>query len=66
MRLGIDGPVELLQSDEVLVPVALGWRRPAVLLPTGLTGGLASFSLVPLLAHELAHVRARDYAANVV
>jgi beta-lactamase regulating signal transducer with metallopeptidase domain len=65
-RLGLRPPVPLLQSDEVDVPVAVGWWRPAVLLPTGLLRIDTVVSLEPLLAHELAHVRARDYAVNVL
>ena len=65
IRLGLRKPVELLQSGEVDVPVALGWRRPAVLFPVDLVGDAAHVSLEPLLAHELAHVRTQDYAMNV-
>jgi beta-lactamase regulating signal transducer with metallopeptidase domain len=65
-RLGLRQPIELLHSAEVDVPVALGWRRPAVLLPTELLRVETAASLESLLAHELAHVRARDYAVNVL
>jgi bla regulator protein blaR1 len=65
MRLGMNRPVLLLQSSEVDAPVAVGWRRPAVLLPSALTNAEAVV-IEPLLAHELAHVRARDYATNLV
>ena len=66
IRLGIGPPVELLQSDEVETPVAMGWWRPAVLLPSALVHAAGSAPLDPLLAHELAHVRSRDYAVNLV
>lgn len=49
-----------------LASPTLGWRRPAVLLPARLMQVGAGASLEPLLAHELAHVRAQDYAVNVV
>lgn len=64
IRLGLTRPVALLHSDEVEAPVALGWRRPAVLLPSALLPAELA-ALEPLLAHELAHVRAQDYAANL-
>jgi beta-lactamase regulating signal transducer with metallopeptidase domain len=66
VQLGIDEPVQLLESDEVETPVAMGWRRPAVLLPSALVHAEAGASFEPLLAHELAHVRSRDYAVNLV
>ncbi len=63
-RLGLARPVALLLSDEVETPVALGWRRPAVLLPSALLPAELAV-LEPLLAHELAHVRGQDYATNL-
>lgn len=65
-RLELHRSVELLQSDEIDTPVALGWRRPAVLFPSELVRTGPEAHLVPLLAHELAHVRAGDYAANLL
>ena len=49
----------LLESSDVLTPVAVGVLRPAVLLPTGWRGwDLATRRAV--LAHEFAHLRRRD------
>jgi beta-lactamase regulating signal transducer with metallopeptidase domain len=64
-RLGLRGEVPLLESCDVDAPVTMGWRRPVVLVPRDRVddGGV---TLAPLLAHELAHVRHGDYAANLV
>ena len=58
-RLGLVG-VEWLESAEIDAPAAVGWRRPAVMLPAGLHESMAPELLEPLLAHELAHVRRHD------
>jgi beta-lactamase regulating signal transducer with metallopeptidase domain/5-hydroxyisourate hydrolase-like protein (transthyretin family) len=49
----------LLISDRLATAVAIGLRRPAILLPRQMAAGGAS-DLRALLAHELAHVRGGD------
>jgi beta-lactamase regulating signal transducer with metallopeptidase domain len=53
-------------SAHVEAPVVIGARAPAVLLPIDLEQRLDAAALRPLLAHELAHVDRRDYAANLL
>jgi TonB family protein len=56
----VGAEARLLESGRVESPVAFGWRRPAVLLPSG-------FSALPpeaqrgIVCHELIHVRRRDW-----
>jgi bla regulator protein blaR1 len=54
---GLD-EVELRRSPEISTPLAVGWRRPAVLLPAA--PPLAGEELRLALAHELVHLRRRD------
>jgi beta-lactamase regulating signal transducer with metallopeptidase domain len=56
----------VLASAHVEAPVVIGARVPAVLLPLDLEQRLDADALRPLLAHELAHVDRRDYAANLL
>jgi beta-lactamase regulating signal transducer with metallopeptidase domain len=65
-RAGLGRGVDLLETDELDAPVTVGWRRPAILLPRSVASALPPSLLEPLLAHEIAHVRAHDYAANMV
>jgi beta-lactamase regulating signal transducer with metallopeptidase domain len=65
-RVGLRNRVELLVSVDVDAPATLGYWRPVVLLPPALAEDEALATVEPLLAHELAHVRARDYGANLV
>jgi beta-lactamase regulating signal transducer with metallopeptidase domain len=63
-RLGITFPVELRESTRVESPTLVGHRRPVVLVPIPAFETLPSAEASSVLAHELAHVRRRDFAAN--
>ena len=65
-RLGLRRPVQLLLSDRVTGPVALGLWRPLVILPCSLLSQLPPPLVEALLAHELAHVRRWDYGINLL
>jgi tetratricopeptide (TPR) repeat protein len=55
--------VELLIGPTGQGPAALGWFRPAIVLPNGLSAALSESELEAVIAHELAHVRRRDNLA---
>jgi beta-lactamase regulating signal transducer with metallopeptidase domain len=59
-------PARLLLSDRVDAPAAVGWRRPAVLLPVSAITGLDPDLLRAIFAHELAHIRRHDFAINIL
>ena len=52
-------PVTALVADVPLVPMTFGWRRPAIVVPLPLTSDPEALELA--FAHELAHVRRRDF-----
>jgi TonB family protein len=60
-RLGVMR-VELCESTAVAGPAMVGMRT--VLLPVGFIGNVQAGDLQVALAHELAHVRRRDYVKN--
>jgi beta-lactamase regulating signal transducer with metallopeptidase domain len=62
----VKAPVRLYESALVRVPTVMGWLRPVVLLPASAITGLRPEQLELILAHELAHVRRRDYLVNLV
>lgn len=64
-RLGVRQAVSLLQSTVVEAPALIGWLRPVILLPVGMLAGLSSAQVEMILAHELAHVRRRDFPVNL-
>ncbi|HQP85589.1 MAG TPA: M56 family metallopeptidase [Thermoanaerobaculia bacterium] len=53
---------ELLVSSEVASPVAIGWRRPAVILPERFAA-LGASEQEAVACHELLHVKRRDSRA---
>jgi beta-lactamase regulating signal transducer with metallopeptidase domain len=61
--LGV-GKVAIRTSEHVKVPVTLGVRNPAIILPAHVASDASVDELASVLAHELAHVRRRDYAVN--
>jgi beta-lactamase regulating signal transducer with metallopeptidase domain len=64
--LSLRTQVSIHRSHRAGVPMVLGWLRPMILLPVGTAASLPAHQLRAVLAHELAHVRRRDYLANLV
>src|SRR5207244_2458980 len=59
-------PVRLLVSSDIPAPVAVGFLRPAVLLPESLLSELTPVELEHVLLHELAHLARRDDWTNLL
>ena len=65
-RLGVTPRLRLLESTLVQIPSVVGWIRPAILLPASALACLPPAHLDAILAHELAHIRRRDYLVNLL
>ncbi len=61
----IDRPVRLVLHEEAPVPLALGFAKPAVVLPTDLAEEAPASELKQILRHEMAHLLRRDDWANL-
>ncbi len=64
-ELGCRQKVQLRQSDDLVTAAAIGWRRPMILLPAEWTGWTEAQQRA-VLAHEIAHVRSRDFLASLL
>jgi beta-lactamase regulating signal transducer with metallopeptidase domain len=64
-EMGNPGLVELRECPDLAGAATVGWRRPVVLLPSE-WHDWSEQERRTVLAHELAHVHRRDYAAGVV
>lgn len=64
--MGLTVPVALLRSWSAEVPMVIGWIRPVILVPAAALAGLDPTALEAVIAHELAHVRRRDYLWNIL
>ncbi|MGC1272647.1 MAG: DUF1559 domain-containing protein [Planctomycetaceae bacterium] len=63
-ELSCTTPVELRESHEVATAATAGWRKPVLLLPSDWHGWTETERRA-VIAHELAHVKRRDYLAAV-
>ena len=65
-RLRLDVAFKVVESGLVDTPSVIGFLRPVILLPVAILSNLSPGQVEALLAHELAHIRRRDYAVNLV
>ncbi|NMO19092.1 M48 family metalloprotease [Pyxidicoccus fallax] len=65
-RMRMSGPVRLLASSSIDVPMVIGLWRPLILVPASAMTGLSAAQLEAILAHELAHIRRHDYLVNLL
>jgi beta-lactamase regulating signal transducer with metallopeptidase domain len=63
--LALPYDVDVRRSTLAPVPMVLGARAPTILLPGHAVDRLARAQLRSILAHELAHVRRKDYIVNL-
>jgi TonB family protein len=59
-------PVQVAISTVISGPVTIGVLRRVLLLPPGFLERVSDADLDAVLAHELAHMRRRDFAKNLV
>jgi beta-lactamase regulating signal transducer with metallopeptidase domain len=55
-RCGLRRAVELRHGGDVMVPIVIGFRRPAIIVPTDLLESTSGAKRDAILAHELAHI----------
>ena len=60
------GEVALAGSPSVTVPVTIGLRRPAIILPESLLAETSRELLSAAIGHEMAHIKRRDFAWNLI
>jgi beta-lactamase regulating signal transducer with metallopeptidase domain len=65
-KLGIVQRVALRLVNTGDGPVTAGWWKPVVLLPVAVVARMPVDLIEALIAHELAHVRRRDYLVNLL
>jgi len=65
-RIGLPSTVRLMESQQVATPVAFGTFSPTLVLPPGFTDDFDTTPQEAMLAHELAHLAARDSAWHLL
>ena len=66
MRMGVVRPLRLLITERVKEPMTFGVLRAVVVLPLAYVSQAPAEQLEMILAHELAHIRRRDYLINLL
>jgi Zn-dependent protease with chaperone function len=64
-EIGAGRQVSICKSDEVQVPTAIGFFKPAVVIPAWALEELTSIELNAVLLHEMAHLRRWDDWTNL-
>jgi beta-lactamase regulating signal transducer with metallopeptidase domain len=65
LACGIDRTARLLVSSEIVSPMAVGFRRPAVIVPETLLTEFTAEELDHVILHELAHIARYDDWTNL-
>jgi len=65
-RLGLRRPVRVRVTSRLPGPVVCGLLRPTILIPERILLELGEREQVPILLHELAHIKRRDWLVNWV
>jgi len=63
-EMGVRTPLTLVETPSVSSPSLLGFIRPRLLLPPGLTQSFSAVELRYVFLHELAHLKRSDIALN--
>ena len=63
-QINLNKTPRLLISLKTDIPMAMGWLKPVILIPTAMLSGLTPAQLDMLILHELAHIRRHDYLVN--
>jgi bla regulator protein BlaR1 len=66
VRLRIQKPVTLLESEIIKMPAVFGHLKPVIFIPFGLLTQLPPSQVEAILIHELAHIRRNDFLVNLL
>jgi beta-lactamase regulating signal transducer with metallopeptidase domain len=66
VRATLRGPVRIVVGDLFTVPVSVGYRHPAVVLPRAMPSLQSEGDLENVILHELEHLRRYDDVASLV
>ena len=64
-QMQIHQKVQLKLSAKILVPFTKGFFKPVIILPISILSQLPVNQIEIILAHELAHIKRRDYLVNL-
>ncbi len=66
LRMNLRRKIGFYLSEQVNVPLVIGYLKPIVLFPLALANQLDIQQVEAILIHELSHVRRNDYLLNLI
>ncbi len=63
--LKIKRKIGIFLSENINMPITIGYLKPLVLLPASLLAGPPPEMIEAIIAHELAHIKRNDYLLNI-
>ena len=55
-----------IASDQVRSPITIGFRKPLILVPSGLVQTADRSTLLAIVGHEMAHIKRKDFLVNLL
>lgn len=65
-KLEIRKSIKVLESAMVKIPIAMGYLKPAIILPLGLATSIPFNQLEAIITHEMAHIKRHDFLVNLL
>lgn len=65
-KLELKQPISFYLSEQVNIPLVIGYFKPVVLFPVALVTQLDMKQVEAILIHELSHIRRNDYLLNLI
>jgi len=66
IQLAISKKIRIYESRKVKSPIVVGFFSPIILIPFGMSVNIKEDLITAILAHELAHIRRKDYLFNLL
>jgi bla regulator protein blaR1 len=64
-KMNVKHRVQIFESLQVKVPIAIGYLKPMILLPIGMISNLPYEQVESIIVHELAHIKRYDFVINL-
>ena len=65
-RINLKTKIRAVKSLRAKVPMVTGWLKPVLILPATVLAGIPAEQLEAIIAHELAHIKRKDYLVNII
>lgn len=65
-QAGIKKPISIKENSWISTPMLIGFFKPVILMPLGISNGLTLQQVEAILYHEIAHIYRSDYLINLL